>query len=358
MKSWKKISIFCLLCIILLLGYLMPEAVNILQDRQIDGRVETVSAESTELQMGSDLSLSEKFSVIDHASSSVDLESAQNMEYESAEECLNAELAKLFPSTAKDPFSVSGFSETEHTITLYVYEEKSVLLWDFDLESNEGDQIHLLLDDDSGLILSFTYQPKSESVKDLFETIEESCSMTANDYLDSLATRYVEYLRASYNLSGTEISYEWALDELENLLGDSDNIPDILKNADADSADADENTDADEGSADAGEDTDAGEGSADAGGDTGAGEGSAQNESGQKTDPLWKNSSDSLRNYNPSADTSSQESFSGSDTDSDSIDKAVVNQWKTCVHFSRNDEETYTLELILEKDLLTIHNTE
>ncbi len=342
MKPWKKISIFCLLCIILLLGYLMPDAVNILQDRQIDGRVETVSAESTQLQISSDLSLSEKFSVIDHASSSVDLESAQNMEYESAEECLSTELAKLFPSTADDPFSVSDFSETKHTITLYVYEEKSVLLWDFYLETGEGNQIHLLLDDDSGLILSFSYKPNQESGEDLFEIIEENCSMAANDYLDSLATRYVEYLRASYNLSGTEISYEWALDELESLFGDSDSIPDIIKNPDESPAGADA--------------------------DTNVSEDSAQNESGKEEDSLWKNPSDTLRNYNPNADTSSQGSDSGADSgsdadsgpdaDSDSIDKAAVNQWKTCVHFTRNDEETYTLELILEKNMLTIHSTE
>lgn len=329
MKSWKKIGIFCLLCIVLLIGYLMPDAINTLQDRQNDDRIETVSTQTTQLQMGSDLSLSEKFSVLDHASSSVDLESAQNLEYEAAEECLTEELSRLFPPSADDPFSVSSFFETEHTITLCVYEEKSVLLWDFYLENSAGDQIHALLDDDSGLLLSFSYTPATEPDSDMFDIIEKNCNTAANEYLDSLAERYVEYLRASYNLSGTEISYEWALDELEDLLGESDDTAGIIRNSENASAAADTDTDV----------------IAD----------SSQTDDETEPDSLWTDTSESLRNYNPDSDTAPD---SASDTDSDSDENTDVNQWITCIHFIRSDEESYTLELRLERNLLTIHNTD
>ncbi|MCD8156703.1 MAG: hypothetical protein LUD53_04555 [Clostridiales bacterium] len=303
MRKWKQVGGYILLAAVLATGYLLPYTVNAVQDHQINGKVEIVRTESTQLQMSSDLTLNEKFLVIDRASSSVDLESAQNMEYESATARLWEELELLFPQTAGDPFQVSGFSETEYAITLCVYEEKSVLLWDFLLENEAGDQMRIYLDDDSGRILSFRYLKNRTAGSNLFETIERTGG-EASAYLDDLAVRYVEYLQTAAVLGGTEISYEWAWASV------SDWMPDAQEEA----------------------------------------EDSADGEAGEEV-PLW--TGDSLWRFDAKRSTGSTSAL-----DDESEDDAVqVDQWCTDIHFSKNGEE-YIMELVLDRTTLSIHGLE
>ncbi len=376
MKTWKKAGIFCILAVILLSGYGLPAVINAVLDRQVNGNTETVNAETTQLQMSSDLTLTEKFLVMDRTTSSVNLNSAQNMEYETACECLNQELTELFPSAAGDPFSTADFSETQHAIVLCVYEEKSVLLWDFSLEDETGNQIRVLLDDDSGLILSFSYTlaetPNSQNqtdAADLFTIITDETETEPADFLDNLATRYVDYLRASYNLNGMEISYEWARDSVEEWQTDSDSEAGTEQNVNSEAANAaanvsktDENEDdADTNPENAGTETGGEETNNDSDIDSETGrennETDAKTSSGTtETGSLWDSSgssqwmdaTSSLWDYDISDNTAVT-------SDVEENTEEEINEWYTYIHFTKNGEE-YVLELGTNRDLLTIHS--
>ncbi|MCC8151906.1 MAG: MSCRAMM family adhesin SdrC [Lachnospiraceae bacterium] len=365
MRTWKKVGIFCILAAILLSGYGLPEAINAILDRQVNGNIETVNTETTQLQMSSDLTLTEKFLVMDRTTSSVNLNSAQNLEYEGACECLNQELSRLFPTSSFTLFSFKDFAEADHAITLFVYEEKSVLLWDFLLESEAGDKIRVLLDDDSGLILSFSYEHEETradtEATDLFTLITDTGDTEPIEYLDDLAQRYVEYLRASYNLSGIEISYERSWDSINALTSDSDLSPDneeeAADNSEFSATDSDhentsvnydmdsdhENTSEDSGTdsnnKDASEDSDASVNS--------TASGTAGNSS------IWSFDADSQRAdaANSLWDTDSSEKEA---SDSDSDEEVVIDEWHLYVHLTQNGEE-YILNLDLDRSALSIH---
>ncbi|MCD8365179.1 MAG: MSCRAMM family adhesin SdrC [Clostridiales bacterium] len=398
MKPWTKILPVALLIFVLLVGYGMPNAINVILDRQIDGHVETVNTETTQLQMSSDLALIEKLQVMDSTASTVNLNSAQYMEYEGAFEQLMQELSLLFPASAPDPFSVSSFTETDHAITLFVYEEKSVLLWDFLLENEAGDQIRVLLDDDSGLILSFSYtreETKSETdSSDLFSVITDEKDTEPADYLDDLALRYVDYLQASYNLSGTEVSYNWARDLIEEWTSDSgtgtDQETDNEKiNADYEDSDfdaagnedsmdlsreettpsgseagtADEADAADEAGAankaDAADEADADSDESDknTGSDMGQGESADSTATVSAIpgiSPLWDSAAISER----TGSTGSLWDHGRSDNKanaSDSDEAVTVEEWQTSVHLTQNGEEC-VLDLNLDRSSLSIHS--
>ncbi|MCD8150656.1 MAG: hypothetical protein LUE92_14075 [Clostridiales bacterium] len=364
MKAWKKVGIFCILAAILLSGYALPDAINAVLDRQVNGNTETVNAETTQLQMSSDLTLTEKFLVMDRTTSSVNLNSAQNLEYEDACEYLNQELSLLFPAGTAEPFSIADFTESDHAITLFVYEEKSVLLWDFCLENEAGDQIRVLLDDDSGLILSFTYEQEETGTEteasDLFTAITDTGDTEPADYLNDLAQRYVEYLQASYNLSGTEISYERSWDSIDALTSDSDADSDH-ENATADSeadsrnenASPDSETDSRNENASPDSETDSRNESASPGSEASANStASAPGIVGNSS--IWRFDADSQRtdtagslwNYNSSEKAAA---------DFGSDEEVVIDEWHMYIHLTQNGEE-YILNLDLDRSTLSIHS--
>ncbi|MCD8217794.1 MAG: MSCRAMM family adhesin SdrC [Clostridiales bacterium] len=355
MKAWKKVGIFCILAAILLSGYALPDAVNAVLDRQVNGNTETVNAGTTQLQMSSDLTLTEKFLVMDRTNSSVNLNSAQNLEYESACECLNQELSLLFPASTTEPFSITDFTESDHAITLFVYEEKSVLLWDFRLENEAGDQIRVLLDDDSGLILSFTYEQEETGTEtetsDLFTVITDTEDTEPADYLDDLARRYVEYLQASYNLSGTEISYERSWDSIDALTSDSDLSRNDEEETDNNSEFPAIDSDHENISEDSGTDSNNEQASEDS--DTSANNtASASGITGNSS--IWSFDADSQRT-NAAGSPWNYDSSEKEAADSDSDEKVVINEWHMYIHLTQNGEE-YILNLDLDRSTLSIHN--
>jgi len=356
MKAWKKAGILCILIAILLSGFGLPEVVNAILDRQVNGNTETVNTESTQLQMSSDLTLTEKFLVMDRTTSSVNLNSAQSMEYEGACECLDQELSRLFPADTSDPFSIAGFAETDHAVTLFVYEEKSVLLWDFLLENESGDQIRVLLDDDSGLILSFSYEQGETETRtggsDLFTVIADNTDLEPADYLDDLALRYVEYLQTSYRLSGTEISYEWTRDSADALMSGADNsgLSDVNSGSENISAGSEsiETNKPDENSSSGSDEDDSAMDSDTSANNTASSSGTAGNRS------IWSFDTNSKR-----ADTAgSLWNYDGSEketVDSDDDETVVIDEWYMYIHLTQNGEEC-VLDLNLDRSTLSVHS--
>lgn len=179
MKMWKKIAIYSLLAVVFLIGICFPSMVGSVQDIQIGRMRDQVEAKTVQLKMSSNLSVVQKLEVVkEGAYSAVELESAQKMEYQEAYKAVNEGLDTLmaiFP-----PFNKAKFSEKEHSIELRMYEENSVILWDFVFEDDDQRQIHVLLDDDTGLILAYQYLLDTSVRYELNDSVSDSGSSVAS----------------------------------------------------------------------------------------------------------------------------------------------------------------------------------
>lgn len=196
MKIWKKIVVYGLLAVVFLIGICFPSMVGSVQDIQIGRMRDQVEAKTVQLKMSSNLSVVQKLVVVKAgAYSAVELESAQKMEYQEAYKAVNEGLdavLAIFP-----PFSKAKFSEKEHSIELRMYEENSVILWNFVFEDEDHRQIHVLLDDDTGLILAYQYLLNTSVNYDL----SESASDSGSSITSASASVYDEVESTGYDLT-------------------------------------------------------------------------------------------------------------------------------------------------------------
>lgn len=156
MKIWKRIAVYGLLAAVFFVGICFPSVVGAVQDIQIGRMRDMVVAKAVQLKMSSNLTMIQKLTVVkEGAASAVKLESAQKMDYQEAYKSMTDGLKLLLPDFA--PYTEADFEETEHSIELRMYEENSVILWRFVLEDKNKNQMQVLLDDDTGLILAFCY---------------------------------------------------------------------------------------------------------------------------------------------------------------------------------------------------------
>ena len=156
MKIWKRIVVYGLLAAVFLVGVCFPSVVGAVQDIQIGRMSDQVEAKTVQLKMSSNLTIVQKIEVVKEGeSSAVKLESAQKMEYQEAYKAVTEGLEVLLSEFI--PYTKAEFSEKEYSIELRMYEENSVILWRFVLEDENKNEIQVLLDDDTGLILAFQY---------------------------------------------------------------------------------------------------------------------------------------------------------------------------------------------------------
>ncbi len=173
MKGWRRAGIIVLLVAVIIVGFLLPSIVFRLQDAQNDQTQEVVSATSVQLNLSSPLTLLQKLRIIDETTtttSSVALDSAQNMDADQALEKLYEGLEILFPLGVDEiPFTGEGFSEVNHRIILKASGEDSLIYWEFWLSDVDGNQIIATVDDDTGVILSLQYTLIQVAVEDEVE---------------------------------------------------------------------------------------------------------------------------------------------------------------------------------------------
>ena len=187
MKQSKKIIPLFGLIAVFLLGITFPRIAGLIQDLSIQKGYEeiVVDAKTLQLAMNSNLTILEKMNVIRNTTSKVTLETAQKMDENEASNVLRTQLQNLSKESdllvSVTGFNSDAYTEKNHLIQLGVYNQKSVIVWNFLMEDEEGNQLQVLLDDDSGKMLGMTYA----SAKDPIENQENwgaAKNGTANTY--------------------------------------------------------------------------------------------------------------------------------------------------------------------------------
>ncbi len=243
MRRARRAGIIVLLVAVLVIGFLLPTIVGRVQDNQTSEIRQTVQANSVQLEMSSALTVLQKLRIITEETSSVEVDTAPNMDETQALETLQEGLEELFDTDLMGvPLTVDGFSEVSHQIIIKMSGEDSLIYWEFWLADVSGNQITVALDDDTGLILSMQYTfvqsaeseetvepatllggplylqqefPVDEagtfSSEGIFADLEENDS-SAEDFLATLARQYCgRYLRSR----GERIS--WEVDSSESV---------------------------------------------------------------------------------------------------------------------------------------------
>ncbi len=236
MSRARRTGIIILLVAVLVVGFLLPTIVGSVQDNQTTETREVVQANSVQLEMSSALTVLQKLRIVTEETSSVEVDSAPNMDETQAFETLQEGLEELFNTNLMGvPLTVDGFSEVSHQIIIKMSGEDSLIYWEFWLADLEGNQITAALDDDTGLILSMHYtflqSPEEEeavepatplglplflqqelpmdeagtfSSEGIFAVLEENES-SAEDFLAVMARQYcARYLRSR----GEQFSWE------------------------------------------------------------------------------------------------------------------------------------------------------
>ncbi len=157
MKRWRRAGIYVLLVLVLIVGFSLPTIAGRIQDSQTDQTEEDVIATTVQLDMGSTLTVLQKLRISAERASSVELDSAQTMNDEDAWNKLLSGLDTLFAAEDEIPFNVNDFSEVNHTINLKISGEDSLIYWEYWIADTDANQISVILDDDTGIILSLNY---------------------------------------------------------------------------------------------------------------------------------------------------------------------------------------------------------
>ncbi len=162
----RRTGIIVLLVAVLVVGFLLPTIVGTVQENQSNETRQVVQANSVQLEMSSALTVLQKLRIVaEETSSSVEVDTAPNMEAEQALDTLLEGLQELFDMNLMGiPLTVDGFSEVSHQIIIKMSGEDSLIYWEFWLADMDGNQITAALDDDTGLILSihYTFNQSSE----------------------------------------------------------------------------------------------------------------------------------------------------------------------------------------------------
>ena len=198
MKIKSKIVLAALLGAGLAVGFGFPSVLGGIQDFQIARQKEFLDADSVRLTMKSTLKTEEKLQLVNRYSSSVVLDSAQNLTYEEAKEKIFV-ILKQFEDDFFIFFDTESCTVEKHTIFLRMKEvsSESLILWDFVLKDKEGNQIEAMLDDDSGLIMAIDYVPEiTDEMRKLIDSLE---SYDSSSYMmEPSTTMRSEYFITQY----------------------------------------------------------------------------------------------------------------------------------------------------------------
>lgn len=161
MKKIKKILLLFGLCAVFVLGFTFPRIIGLVQDLNIQQGYEVVDAKPLQLAMNSNLTILEKLNVVQNVVSKVTLETAQKMDEKEAATVMQDQVMSVVAEnemvSSVIGFSFDSYTEKKHVIQLGVYDKNTVIVWNFLLEDGDGNQLQVLLDDDSGKILGLTY---------------------------------------------------------------------------------------------------------------------------------------------------------------------------------------------------------
>lgn len=164
MKQQHKIWIGILTATALAFGFGLPTVLSGLQDIKIESRNEKLSGDLVKLTMKSTLSTSDRFRLVNHYSSSIVLDSAQNMSTLEAKNKLKEGIDYL--SQAFGSEKLQDYKLEKSSVYLRMSDEastKSLVLWRFKLKNENGNQAEIFMDDQTGLILSVAVkQPESK----------------------------------------------------------------------------------------------------------------------------------------------------------------------------------------------------
>lgn len=207
MNVKKRILLLFLLAAGVGVGFGFPSLLSRLQDFQIESQSELLDADTIRLTMKSSLNTTERLWLVNYYSSSVVLDSGQNMTDEEAKKQVICELEK-FSGPVSDTFQTSECYVEKYDIYLRMAEDESassLVIWDFWLRDQEGNSAEVILDDETGNVLGISCYSKS----DFFENGTEKSDaqlykdeVLEND-LDDVRLMLLEYISDNY----TDVQY-------------------------------------------------------------------------------------------------------------------------------------------------------
>lgn len=195
MKKIYKILVGAGLAAALAFGFGLPTVLGRLQDMKIESRTETLSRDLVKLTMKSTLNTGDRFHLVNHYSSSIILDSAQNMSRSEARDALKEGIEYLNRAFGSEKFT--DYTIINSTVCLRMSEEESpesLVLWKFDLKDSDGNKAKILMDDQTGLILSATVR-QSEEQEQLYSRYEGE--KNADQYAEKIGEIMSEYLNCS-----------------------------------------------------------------------------------------------------------------------------------------------------------------
>ena len=169
MRGTQKILLISLRTAGAAVGFGFPSVISEIQDFQIERQSELLDADTIRLTMKSSLTMGERLLLVNYYSSSVVLDSGQNMTDEEAKKQVIQEMEK-FADPIRERFQVSECDVENYNIYLRMTEDESassLVIWDFWLRDQNGDSAEVMLDDETGKILGIScYSSKKNSLEE------------------------------------------------------------------------------------------------------------------------------------------------------------------------------------------------
>ncbi len=157
MNRKKKYAAACFLASIVFMGYILPNMLNLLQDNKMNNAIEILDLEHMEFQAASNLSLEDKFFIMEEATSVVTLDSGQRLTFSQAKEAIWQDIDILF--WEKDiVHPINELEIKDYHVRLFSSEKGVFLVWVFYLENPQGEQLEVWLDDEIGKVISLKYE--------------------------------------------------------------------------------------------------------------------------------------------------------------------------------------------------------
>lgn len=207
MNVKKRMLLLVLLMVGVGVGFGFPSLFSGIQDFQIESQSELLDADTIRLTMKSSLNTTERLWLVNYYSSSVILDSGQNMTDEEAKKQVINELEK-FSGPASDIFQISECYVEKYNIYLRMEEDEdasSLVIWDFWLRDQDGNSAEVILDDETGNVLGISCYSKSnflESEKEKSYDEMYKYDIPENDFGD-VQLMLQEYFSNNY----TDVQY-------------------------------------------------------------------------------------------------------------------------------------------------------
>ena len=230
MNGKKKILLISLLTAGAAVGFGCPAALSWVQDFQIERQSELLDGDTIRLTMKSSLSTAQRLWLVNYYSSSVQLDTGQNMTQEEAKKQVVRELEK-FNEPVGEMFLTEDCSVESCQTYLRMAEDasaSSLVIWDFWLRDQKGNSAEVILDDETGNVLGISCYSKYRIFQSSEEdSDQEQIATEALLYgLDSIGAVLLEYISDYYpdiqyiesyvtEISEEDISYALAFQDTD-----------------------------------------------------------------------------------------------------------------------------------------------